>query len=47
MDEDGNCWLLQMTLNDCVFSRAPGRDKTEIVFVYTGSNSLQLDDLNP
>jgi CobW/HypB/UreG, nucleotide-binding domain len=44
-DRHGSCWLLQMTLNDCVFTPASPREKTEIVFVYTGGASLDMSYL--
>ncbi len=45
MDQDGDCWLLQMTLSDCRFTSASLREKSEIVFVYTGSDPLDMDSL--
>ena len=44
-DQEGDCWLLQMTLADCVFTPASPRGKTEIQFIYTGTSTLDTSSL--
>ena len=45
MDHEGDCWLLQMTLADCTFTKSSPRGKTEIQFIYTGTDALDMTTL--